>query len=87
MWVMAAARARVLSVSGGHSGRYGRRGMELHLTSDQRQLLQEILEERHRDLLREFAHTDHLHFKEVLRAKAKKVESLLDKVAEELVTR
>jgi hypothetical protein len=61
--------------------------MELHLTSDQRQLLQEILEERHRELLRELAHTDHLHFKEVLRAKAKSVESLLDKVAAELVTR
>ena len=61
--------------------------MELHLTSDQRQLLQEVLEERHRDLLREIAHTDHLHFKEVLRVKAKSVESLLDKVAAGLVTR
>ncbi|MFI5111461.1 MAG: hypothetical protein ACHP9S_01440 [Terriglobales bacterium] len=61
--------------------------MELHLTSDQRQLLQEILEERHRELLREIAHTDHLHFKEVLRTKAKAVESLLDKVAEELIKR
>ena len=61
--------------------------MELHLTSDQRQLLQEILEERHRELLREIAHTDHLHFKEVLRAKAKAVESLLDRVADGLVTR
>jgi len=47
--------------------------MELHLTSDQRQLLQEILEERHRELLREIGHTDHHHFKEVLRAKAKAV--------------
>ena len=61
--------------------------MELHLTSDQRQLLQEILEERHRELLREIAHTDHHHFKEVLRTKARAVESLVDKVADELVTR
>ena len=61
--------------------------MELHLTSDQRQLLQEIFEERHRELLREIAHTDHLHFKEVLRTKAKAVEALVDKVADELVTR
>jgi hypothetical protein len=61
--------------------------MELHLTSDQRQLLQEVLEERHRELLREIAHTDHLHFKEVLRTKAKAVEALVDKVADELVTR
>ena len=61
--------------------------MELHLTSDQRRLLQEILEERHRELLREIAHTDHLHFKEVLRAKVKAVESLLDRVADGLVAR
>ena len=61
--------------------------MELHLTSDQRQLLQEILEERHRELLREIAHTDHHHFKEVLRTTARAVESLVDKVADELVTR
>ena len=61
--------------------------MELHLTSDQRQLLEEILEERHRELLREIAHTDHQHFKEVLRKKAKALESILEEVAEELVTR
>jgi hypothetical protein len=61
--------------------------MELHLTSEQRQLLQETLEERHRELLREIDHTDHLHFKEVLRTKAKAVESLVDMVADGLVTR
>jgi hypothetical protein len=61
--------------------------MELHLTSDQRRLLQEILEERHRELLREIAHTDHLHFKEVLRKKAKALESILEGVAEESVKR
>jgi hypothetical protein len=61
--------------------------MELRLTSDQRRLLQEILEERHRELLREIAHTDHLHFKEVLRKKAKALESILEEVAEESVKR
>jgi hypothetical protein len=61
--------------------------MELYLTSEQRQLLQEILEERHRELLREIAHTDHLHFKEVLRVKAKMVESLLEEVADGVVAR
>jgi hypothetical protein len=61
--------------------------MELHLTSEERQLLQEILEERHRELLREIAHTDHHHFQELLRRKAKVLESLLEKVAAELVTR
>ena len=61
--------------------------MELHLTSDQRQLLEEILEERHRELFREIAHTDHLHFKEVLRKKAKALESILEEVTEELVKR
>lgn len=60
--------------------------MELRLTSDQRQLLQEILEERHRERLREIAHTDHRHFQELLRRKAKVLESLLEKVAAELVT-
>ena len=61
--------------------------MELYLTSEQRQLLQEILEERHRELLREIAHTDHLHFKEVLRVKVKMVESLLEEVADGAVAR
>ena len=59
--------------------------MELHLTSEQRQLLEEILEERHRELVREITHTEHLHFKEVLRKKVKALESMLEELAAELV--
>ncbi|MGI9101366.1 MAG: hypothetical protein ACR2IF_02875 [Terriglobales bacterium] len=59
--------------------------MELHLTSDERQLLQEILLDRHRDLLREIAHTDHHHFKQVLKTKEKVLAALVEKLAGELV--
>ena len=60
--------------------------MELHLTSEQRQLLQEILQERHRELLHEISHTDHYHYKEVLKTRVKALESLLDVLAGEPVT-
>ena len=61
--------------------------MELHLSAEQRDLLLEILEERHRELLWEMAHTDHHHFKQVLRSKERVVESMLEKVAGELAAR
>ncbi|HUC29366.1 MAG TPA: hypothetical protein VMR80_07275 [Candidatus Acidoferrum sp.] len=49
----------------------------LTLNDEERDLVQEILEERHRTLLLEIAHTDHLHFKQVLRKKAGLLESVL----------
>jgi hypothetical protein len=51
----------------------------LTLTEEERDLMQEILEERHRTLLLEISHTDHHHFKVVLRKKAEMLESLLNR--------
>ena len=55
--------------------------LTLNLTEDERFLLQEILEERHRTLMMEISHTDHRHFKMVLRKKAELLESLLSRFA------
>jgi len=51
----------------------------LTLSDEERDLVQEILEERHRILLLEISHTDHLHFKTVLRKKADLLESVLNR--------
>ena len=59
--------------------------MNLQLTSDERELLLELLEERRRDLMHEISNTAHYHFKQVLRTKENVLESLLTKVAGELV--
>ena len=37
--------------------------MELTLSSEEQQLLLQILEQRHRELLKEISHTDHHQFK------------------------
>jgi hypothetical protein len=55
-------------------------GVSLHMTDEERELIQDILEERHRTLLLEIAHTDHQHFKTVLRKKAEVIESLLSRM-------
>jgi len=49
------------------------------LSEEERDLIQEILEERHRTLLVEISHTDHHHFKAVLRKKADLLESVLSR--------
>ncbi len=49
------------------------------LSDEERDLVQEILEERHRILLIEISHTDHLHFRTVLRKKAELLESVLNR--------
>ena len=54
--------------------------MELTLTMEERELLLEILGERHRALLIEISHTDHREFKLALR----KREKLLDSVENRL---
>lgn len=54
--------------------------MELTLTKEERELLLEILSERHRALLIEISHTDHREFKLALR----KREKLLDSVENRL---
>ena len=54
--------------------------VSLTLNEEERELIQETLEERHRTLLLEIAHTDHHHFKMVLRKKAEMLESLLNRL-------
>jgi hypothetical protein len=54
--------------------------LSLSLTDEERDLVQEVLEERHRTLLLEIAHTDHHHFKTVLRKKAELLESVLSRL-------
>ena len=51
------------------------------MTEEEKSLLEEILEERHRTLMMEISHTDHHHFKIVLRKKAELLESLLTRFA------
>ena len=56
-------------------------GFTLNLSEEERCLLEEILQERHRTLMMEISHTDHHHFKIVLRKKAALLESLLTRFA------
>ncbi len=53
--------------------------VSLELTEEESDLLQELLEDRHRTLLMEIAHTDHHHFKLVLRKKTEMVEAILSR--------
>jgi len=53
--------------------------VSLALSEEERELIREILEERHRTLLVEISHTDHHHFKTVLRKKAELLESVLSR--------
>jgi hypothetical protein len=56
------------------------RTCELMLNEEERELVLDILEERHRTLLVEISHTDHHHFKIVLRKKAEMLESVLSRL-------
>jgi len=53
----------------------------LTLSEEEKELVQEVLEERHRTLLMEISHTDHHHFKVALRKKAELLESVLNRFA------
>ena len=53
---------------------------ELILNEEERELISEILEERHRTLLIEIAHTDHHHFKVILKKKAELLELVLGRL-------
>ena len=55
--------------------------LSLTLNEEESELIQEILEERHRTLLLDISHTDHHHFKVVLRKKAELLESILNRLA------
>jgi hypothetical protein len=56
-------------------------GISLTLSDAEKDLVQEILEERHRTLLLEISHTDHHHFKTLLRKKLDLLESVLNRFA------
>lgn len=54
--------------------------MELLLNLEEKRLLMEILEEHHRQLLREISHTDHHEFKIALKKKERLLETVLSKL-------
>ena len=54
--------------------------MELLLTSDERELLTEILEERQRELLREIAKAHHRDFRVALQKKEALLQTMLEKM-------
>jgi hypothetical protein len=54
--------------------------MELILSSSERELLLELLEEHHRELLREISRTEHHAFKFALKNKEKMLEQVLEKL-------
>ncbi len=54
--------------------------MEIAITTEEKELLIEILQERRDTFLREISRADNRDFKELLRRKEQLVESLLDRV-------
>lgn len=54
--------------------------MDLKLTSDEGELVKELLEERYRELLREIARAEHLEFKLDLRKKEQVLKAVLNKI-------
>lgn len=54
--------------------------MELTLNAEEQELLLRILEQSHRELLREIAHTDHREFRQGLLRDEKLLAALLDRV-------
>ncbi|MGA7907344.1 MAG: hypothetical protein WCA16_08070 [Candidatus Sulfotelmatobacter sp.] len=54
--------------------------MELILNTEEQELLLSIIEQRHRELLKEIAHTDHREFKHALRKNEKVLESVLSRL-------
>jgi len=51
--------------------------VELILNTEEQELLLDILEQRHRELLKEISHTDSREFKQELRKKEKLLDSML----------
>ena len=56
--------------------------MELTLSGEEYEFLVNILEQRHRELLREIAHTDHREFRQGLRCDEKLLDSLICRLRE-----
>jgi len=51
--------------------------MEVTFSADERELLLELLEERHREMLREISRSKHHEFKQVLRRNERILESVI----------
>jgi len=54
--------------------------MELALNTEEQQLLLSILEQRHQELSKEIAHTDHREFKQGLRKNERLVDSMFNRL-------
>lgn len=54
--------------------------MELTLTTEEHELLLNILEQRHRELMKDIWHTDHREYKELLRRHEKLLDSILSRL-------
>lgn len=61
--------------------------MELVLIGEDQELLVEILERRLRELQKEISHTDHREFKELLRGREKRIESMLGRLRTTVTSR
>ena len=54
--------------------------MELRLTDHEKQLLLEILQERHSNLIHEIARTDHRDYRHELQQRCSAIEGILKKI-------
>ena len=54
--------------------------MELHLSESERELLDEVLKERHMVLEREICHTDHREFRDMLRQRETMLEDIIERL-------
>ena len=77
---MADCRGRMVQRSSTFALRAEEELLELTLTVEERELVLEILGQRHRELLREISRTDHHEFKLALRKKEKLLESVENRV-------
>lgn len=59
--------------------------MEITLTPEEAELLLNIVEHRHREILKELWHTHHSEFKEGLRKSEKLLESIMNRLQEAAV--
>jgi len=55
--------------------------MELRLTSEEQQFLANVLEQRHREILKEISHTDNREFRQVLRKNAQMIEEIIARLS------
>jgi vacuolar-type H+-ATPase subunit E/Vma4 len=54
--------------------------MELHLTEAERELLDEVLKERHMMLQHEISHTEHREFKKLLQQRETILEDIIERL-------